>query len=78
MGSLSSSLIPAGRLKKGLRRREGRIFVLRTGEGLVVKRAGKGTDGGWLLVSDHPGWPDTPWPDDATIIGEVRWMAREL
>ena len=60
------------------RRREGRIFVLRTGEGLVVKRAGKGTSGGWQLVSDHPRWPDVPWPDDAAIIGEVRWMAREL
>ena len=59
-------------------RREGRIFVLRTGEGLVVKRAGKGAGGGWQLVSDHPRWPNVPWPDDATIIGEVRWMAREL
>ena len=60
------------------RRREGRIFVLRTEEGLVVKRAGKGENGGWQLVSDHPRWPDAPWPDDAAIIGEVRWMAREL
>ena len=40
-------------------RREGRIFVVRTEEGLVVKRAGKGT-GGWQLVSDHPRWPDAP------------------
>ncbi len=59
-------------------RREGRIFVLRTEKGLVVKRAGKDTDGGWQLVSDHPRWPDAPWPDDATTVGEVRWMAREL
>ena len=59
------------------RRREGGIFVVRTGDGLVVKRAGKGT-GGWRLVSDHPRWPDAPWPDDAAIIGEVKWMAREL
>ena len=59
-------------------RREGRIFVLRTEEGLVVKRAGKGAEGGWQLVSDHPRWPDVPWPDDAAIIGEVKWMAREL
>ena len=60
------------------RRREGRIFVLRTTDGLVVKRAGKGADGGWQLVSDHPRWPAAPWPGDAAIIGEVRWMAREL
>ena len=59
-------------------RREGRIFVVRTEEGLVVKRAGKDTDGGWQLVSDHPRWPDVPWPGDAAVIGEVRWMAREL
>ena len=59
-------------------RREGRIFVVRTGDGLVVKRAGKGTGGGWQLVSDHPRWPDAPWPGDAAIIGEVKWMAREL
>jgi hypothetical protein len=59
-------------------RREGRIFVMRTQDGLVVKRAGKGTDDGWQLVSDHPRWPDAPWPGDATIIGEVKWMAREL
>ena len=60
------------------RRREGRIFVLRTADGLVVKRAGKDDYGGWQLVSDHPRWPDVPWPGDAAIVGEVRWMAREL
>ena len=59
-------------------RREGRIFVVRTEEGLVVKRAGKGTGGVWQLVSDHPRWPDAPWPTNAAIIGEVKWMAREL
>ena len=59
-------------------RREGGIFVVRTADGLVVKRAGKAVGGLWQLVSDHPHWPDAPWPDDATIIGEVKWMAREL
>ena len=59
-------------------RREGGIFVVRTADGLVVKRAGKAGGGLWQLVSDHPHWPDAPWPDDATIIGEVKWMAREL
>ena len=59
-------------------RREGRIFVMRTQDGLVVKRAGKGEGGGWQLVSDHPRWPEVPWPGDATIIGEVKWVAREL
>ena len=47
-------------------------------EGLVVKRAGKGPDHTWLLVSDNPTWTDEPWPDDAELVGEVRWMARTL
>ena len=55
-----------------IERREERIFVLRTEDGLVVKRAGKGTGGRWQLISDHPRWPDAPWPGDATIIGEVK------
>ena len=82
MGESMEPTLPEGcvvlldRNRRG--RREGRIFVLRTEEGLVVKRAGKGADGGWQLVSDHPRWPDVPWPDDAAIVGEVKWMAWEL
>ena len=81
MGESMEPTLPEGcviLLDRNRRRREGRIFVLRTGDGLVVKRAGKGTGGGWQLVSDHPRWPAAPWPGDAAIIGEVRWMAREL
>ena len=61
------------------RRRTGRIYVVRTDEGLVVKRAGRDGAGGWRLVSDHPdkqAWPTLPWPDDAPVIGEVRWVGR--
>ncbi len=61
------------------RRREGGIFVVRTADGLIVKRAGKEADGSWLLVSDHldkRAWPTLPWPDDAAVLGEVRWTAR--
>ena len=82
MGESMEPTLPEGcviLLDRNRRRRwEGRIFVLRTEEGLVVKRAGKGADGGWQLVSDHPRWPDAPWPGDAMIVGEVKWMAREL
>ena len=82
MGKSMDPTLPEGCVilldRNRCRRREGRIFVVRTEEGLVVKRAGKGTGGGWQLVSDHPRWPDAPWPADATIIGEVKWMAREL
>ena len=58
------------------RRREGRIFVLRTEDGLVVKRAGKDAEGNWRIESEHPAWPPVPWSDTTEIIGEVRWAAR--
>ena len=61
------------------RRRAGRIYVVRTEDGLVVKRAGKDRADTWLLVSDNPNkqaWPTVPWPDDAPVIGEVKWAAR--
>ncbi len=60
------------------RRRRGRVYVLRTGDGLIAKRAGKDDDGGWLLESDHPAWEPVPWPDDAETVGEVIWTARSL
>ena len=58
-------------------RRKGKIFVVRTEDGLVVKRAGKDPGDRWQLVSDHPAWPPQPWAR-AMVIGEVKWMAREL
>ena len=57
-------------------RRIGRIYVVRTEDGLVVKRAGKDETGRWRLVSDHPEWPPLPWPPAAELVGEVRWAAR--
>ena len=60
------------------KRYRGHIFVVRTEDGLVVKRAGKDEGGGWQLVSDRPEWKPQPWPYGAEVIGEVKWMAREL
>ena len=57
---------------------DGRVFVVQTGDGLVVKRARRDAENQWLLVSDHPAWPASPWPDDAKVIGEVRWVAKLL
>ena len=57
------------------RRRVGGIFVLRTEDGLVVKRAGKDTEGNWQIESDNEDWEPVPWSRDAEIIGEVRWSA---
>ena len=61
------------------RRRVGRIYVVRTADGLVVKRAGRDVAGAWQLVSDNPNknvWPTRPWPPGAEIVGEVKWAAR--
>ena len=54
------------------------IYVIRTDEGIVVKRARRGTGGRWQMTSDHPAWSARPWPVAAEVIGEVRWMARTL
>ena len=70
------SLSPADRSRGRKRRRVGRIFVLRTDDGLVVKRAGKDKEGNWQIVSEHPAWPPTSWPNETEVIGEVRWAAR--
>lgn len=61
------------------RRRLGRIYVVRSDEGLVVKRAGRDAAGVWQLVSDNPDkltWPNRTWPPDVGIVGEVKWTAR--
>ena len=61
------------------RRIVGRIFVIRTDDGLIVKRAGKSRARNWQLVSDNPDkqeWPTLRWPADADVIGEVKWAAR--
>ena len=61
------------------RRFRGRVYVLRTDDGLVVKRLVRdGGDGDWLLESEHPSWETRAWDRDNVIIGEVRWMARSL
>ena len=52
--------------------REGGVFVLRTPDGLVVKRLRLECPG-WVLVSDNPGWEPVPLDADALVVGEVRW-----
>ncbi len=62
--------------RKQRQRRVGCILALHTGDELWVRRAGKNASGAWTLECDHPDRPPAEWPDDAQIIGEVRWMAR--
>ena len=55
-----------------------RLLVLRTAAGLVVKRAVEADDGAPTMASDNPYWPDAPLPEDAEIVGRVRWMAHNI
>ena len=55
---------------------EDRIYVMRTEEGLVVKRLGLDEEGRWEIRSDSPDWRITPMSPGTEIIGEVRWAAR--
>ena len=54
---------------------QGRIYVMRTEEGLVVKRLGLDKEGRWEIRSDCPDWRVTPMSPGTEIIGEVRWSA---
>ncbi len=54
---------------------QGRIYVMRTEEGLVVKRLGLDEEGRWEIRSDCPDWRVTPMSPGTEIIGEVRWSA---
>ena len=61
--------------------RDGGIFLVRIADQQVVRRLTHDSDAGWLMSSDNPnkaGWPTEPWPDEATIVGEVKWLGRAL
>ena len=59
------------------RRQAGRIFVIRTEDGVVVKQlAVEGQT--WFLLSSHPDWQPVEWPAGAEIVGRVEWMAMSL
>ena len=63
------------------RRQNGKVFVIRIGEDLVVRRTILDPGTGWLLVSnsrDKSTWPTRPWPEDADVIGEVKWVGNAL
>ena len=62
-------------------RQDGKVFVIRIGDDLIVKRTVCDPEAGWLLVSDSNAkeiWATRPWPEDAQIIGEVKWVGRAL
>ena len=62
-------------------RRDGAIAIVRIGGRQVVKRILNDPEAGWLLAadnSDKAGWPTEPWPEDAVLVGEVKWLGRAL
>ena len=73
----ASILVDMGRQE----RRERRMFVVRIDDDIVARRLIRHPDAGWLVKSDNPdkqAWPTVPWPDEASIVGEVRWLGRSL
>ena len=61
-------------------RRTNRIYVIRTDDGVIVKRLSK-AGRNWRLVSDNAdkaAWPNITLPARAEIIGQVVWTARTL
>ena len=47
------------------------VYLLRTGDGLVVKRAGERDDGSRLMVCDNPAWEPELYPQDAEVFGQI-------
>ena len=62
-------------------RRDGSIVVVRIADQQVVRRLIHDPEAGWLLSNDNPdkaGWPTQPWPENAAVVGEVKWLGRAL
>ena len=57
---------------------EGRIYVMRTEDGLVVKRLGRDAEGCWQVKSDNPDWKPKLLAYGSEIVGEVRWIGVTL
>ena len=55
-----------------------RVYVLRTGVGPVVKRAGEREDGRRLLMCDNHASELEPCPQDADIFGQIGWAGRVI
>ncbi len=59
------------------RRLAGRIFAVRSDDGLQIKRL-EHDNHDWLLVSDHERYKPVRWPREAEVIGQVMWAGRTL
>ena len=61
---------------------DGRIYVIRSGDTLWVKRIQKKLDGSLLLISDNPSYPpmnlELDSLDDVQIIGQVVNVSKDF
>lgn len=57
---------------------DGKIYVLRIGAAVIIRRLIHDHNAGWLAHCDNPdktAWPTQAWPENGITIGEVRWTA---
>ena len=54
------------------------IKAVQRGEDVVFRRVDIDDRGQRVMVCDHPDWPDEPWPADARIVGQAKWVGRWL
>ena len=62
------------------RRLQGHLYVVRTEYGTVVKRLVRDGDD-WVMISDNEDqktYPPVPWPEEAEVVGEVKWHGETL
>ena len=59
------------------RRLAGRIFAVRSDDGLQIKRLAHDNHD-WLLASDNERYKPVRWPREAEVIGQVMWTGRTL
>ena len=82
--SMEPTLADGAAILANLKSREpkdGKIFVVRVDDDLLVKRLLHDAAAGWLLQSDNPNketWPTQLCPNDARVVGEVKWTARSF
>lgn len=54
------------------------IKVVEVGGNTVLRRVVTDAEGRRILVCDHPDWPNEPWPADARIVGQAKWVGHWL
>ena len=59
-------------------RENDRIYLVRSPQGLIARRAKKGPNGSRVMVADNPNFDHHAWPPNEDVLGELVWMANCL